>query len=183
MGARAIKGHTCLILEGAGRLCHGVRWMYCILLLGSQENLKIDYDRLVNVTWNCTILSFLIALQVPFLKGRVVYTAHECPCGAFDLQAFWDRWSWLLQGTRGLISIWSPVRVLSPFPSSTVSTIDHSPCLQPTLKPWRLYAGLIVAAFPACWCSSETFKRSCQNNPRREYSLLGPIFNHQILVV
>ena len=116
--------------------------------------------------------SWYHSLQVPFLKGRVVYTAHECPCGVFDTQALWeDRWSWLLPGTTGSISIWSPARVLSPFPSSTVSTIDHSPCLQPTLKPSRLYVGLIVAAFPACWCSSETFKRSCQNDAKHGHSL------------
>ena len=176
--ARATRG-AFLILEGAVAAmgCGG-----CIASCWgpSQENLKIDYDRLVNVC-KCTMEyhgialydhSWYHSLQVPFLKGRVVYTAHECPCGVFDTQALWeDRWSWLLPGTTGSISIWSPARVLSPFPSSTVSTIDHSPCLQPTLKPSRLYVGLIVAAFPACWCSSETFKRSCQNDAKHGHSL------------
>lgn len=83
-------------------------------ILEKNENMLIIISGLYFGIFLCQVPTYPVHSEVPFLKGRVVYTAHDCPCGVFDTQALWeDRWSWLLPGTTGSISIWSPARVLS----------------------------------------------------------------------
>ena len=83
--ARATRG-AFLILEGAVAAAMGCGGCIASCCWGpSQENLKIDYDRLVNVPWNCTVLSFLI----PFIAGTILERSCRVHSAWVPLRSFW----------------------------------------------------------------------------------------------
>ena len=79
--ARATR-RAFLILEGAVAAAMGCGGCIASCCWGpSQENLKIDYDRLVNVPWNCTVLSgipFIDYYYGTYYHGIIILDTIHC---------------------------------------------------------------------------------------------------------